>query len=153
MEMPPDDWECVGFMRRFVAYLIDAVLITAVIAPLGYMIYGAAYFDLPEPGDPTVRGLADALLTFVLPPLAILLFWVYRAATPGKMAVGARIVLAADGSHPSVGRFVGRYLAYFVSAIPLGLGFLWIAFDRRRQGWHDKLAGTLVVRHRPSRMP
>ncbi|RYY81863.1 MAG: RDD family protein, partial [Comamonadaceae bacterium] len=39
-------------------------------------------------------------------------------------------------------------LAYFVSAIPLCIGFLWVAWDPRKQGWHDKLAGTVVVRAR-----
>jgi len=41
---------------------------------------------------------------------------------------------------------IGRYFAYFISTIPLCLGFLWITFDRKKQGWHDKLAGTVVVR-------
>jgi uncharacterized RDD family membrane protein YckC len=41
---------------------------------------------------------------------------------------------------------VGRYFAYFVSTIPFCLGFLWVAFDKRKQGWHDKLAHTVVVR-------
>lgn len=41
---------------------------------------------------------------------------------------------------------IGRYLAYYVSLIPFGLGFIWVAFDGRKQGWHDKLAGTVVVR-------
>ncbi len=41
---------------------------------------------------------------------------------------------------------MGRYLGYFASTIPLCLGFLWIAFDKRKQGWHDKLAGTVVIR-------
>ncbi len=49
--------------------------------------------------------------------------------------------------HPlSNGQAIGRYLAYYVSSIPLGLGLLWVAFDRRKQGWHDKLAGTFVIR-------
>ena len=46
---------------------------------------------------------------------------------------------------PSTARLVGRLFAYLISALPLFLGFAWIAIDRRRQGWHDKIAGTLVV--------
>ncbi|MGA7985503.1 MAG: RDD family protein [Burkholderiales bacterium] len=38
-----------------------------------------------------------------------------------------------------------RFLGYFVSIVPLGLGFLWIAFDRKKRGWHDLIAGTVVV--------
>jgi uncharacterized RDD family membrane protein YckC len=62
------------------------------------------------------------------------------------MLVSARVVDAKTGNSLSVGQSIGRYLAYFVSTIPLCLGFLWIAFDPRKQGWHDKLAGTVVVR-------
>ena len=43
-------------------------------------------------------------------------------------------------------QLVIRYLGYFVSTIPLGLGLLWVGFDRRKQGWHDKMANTVVVR-------
>jgi len=41
---------------------------------------------------------------------------------------------------------IGRYFGYYVSGLILALGFIWIAFDKRKQGWHDKLAGTLVIR-------
>jgi uncharacterized RDD family membrane protein YckC len=44
---------------------------------------------------------------------------------------------------------VGRYLGYFVSAIPLFLGLIWVGIDGRKQGWHDKLAGTVVIRPKP----
>jgi uncharacterized RDD family membrane protein YckC len=59
----------------------------------------------------------------------------------------ARIVDANTYGPPSTGKLVGRYFAYLASIIPLFLGFLWIAFDKRKQGWHDKLAGTVVVHH------
>jgi uncharacterized RDD family membrane protein YckC len=62
------------------------------------------------------------------------------------MAFSARIVDAATGERPSNGQLVGRYFAYFVSTIPMGLGLIWVAFDKRKQGWHDKLAGTVVIR-------
>jgi len=62
------------------------------------------------------------------------------------MAVSAKIVDASSGNAPSAGQMVGRYFAYFVAGLPLGLGILWVAFDKKKQGWHDKLAGTVVVR-------
>jgi uncharacterized RDD family membrane protein YckC len=80
--------------------------------------------------------------------VATILFWIYKGATPGKMAVHARIVDARTGLHASTGQYVGRYFAYFVSLVPLGLGYLWVAWDDRKQAWHDKLAGTVVVRRR-----
>lgn len=77
-----------------------------------------------------------------------MLFWVYRQATPGKMVISARIVDARTGGKPGTGQLIGRYLGYYVSIIPLLLGLVWVAFDARKQGWHDKLAGTVVVRPR-----
>jgi uncharacterized RDD family membrane protein YckC len=64
------------------------------------------------------------------------------------MAIGARIVDAKTGGKPSTGQLIGRYLAYYVSIFPLMLGLIWVGIDARKQGWHDKLAGTLVVRAR-----
>jgi uncharacterized RDD family membrane protein YckC len=62
------------------------------------------------------------------------------------MILSLEIVDAKTGGKPSTGQFIGRYFAYFVSTVPLCIGFLWVAFDRRKQSWHDKLAGTVVVR-------
>ena len=52
---------------------------------------------------------------------------------------------AKTGQPASPLQCIVRYLGYFVSALPLGLGFIWVAFDKRKQGWHDKIARTLVV--------
>ena len=81
-----------------------------------------------------------------LPAVVVMVFWAFRQATPGKMLLSLRIVDAATGGALSVGQCVGRYFAYVVSTLPLGLGFVWVAFDKRKQGWHDKLAGTVVVK-------
>jgi uncharacterized RDD family membrane protein YckC len=56
-----------------------------------------------------------------------------------------KIVDAATGGPPTLGRLVLRLLAYLVSALPFYLGFFWAALDRRRQGWHDKIARTIVI--------
>ena len=76
----------------------------------------------------------------------VILFWAKKQATPGKMAVSAKIVDAKTGGKPSTKQCVGRYFAYILSFIPFGLGFLWVAFDPKKQSWHDKLAGTVVVK-------
>jgi uncharacterized RDD family membrane protein YckC len=77
--------------------------------------------------------------------IVTILFWRYRGATPGKMAISAKIVDAKTLAAPSTGSLVVRYFAYIVSALPLMIGFLWIGIDRRKQGFHDKIAGTAVV--------
>ena len=144
----PADWptnlEYVGFWARAVASLIDSVLLVAILAPLLYWIYGPGYFLETQ----TVHGLADVLFNWVLPAVAVIVFWIYRQATPGKMIVGARIVDATTAQAPTTKQLIGRYFAYYVSLIPLGIGFFWVAFDERKQGWHDKLANTVVVRTR-----
>jgi len=64
------------------------------------------------------------------------------------MVFGARVVDAQTGARMTTGQSIGRYLGYYVSIFGLGLGFVWVAFDPRKQGWHDKLAGTVVIRPR-----
>ncbi len=132
----------VGFWARVLATLIDSVLIMAITLPPLLAIYGLAYLE----NDEAISGLADILISNILPMIVVILFWAKKQATPGKMAVSARIVDAETGGKPSKKQCVGRYFAYILSAIPLGLGFLWVAFDAKKQSWHDKLAGTVVVK-------
>ena len=151
--MPNEGMQYVGFWARVLAALIDSVLILLIIAPLLYWIYGPAYFaqllyDPAYSAGAELSGPAELLLNWVFPAIAVIVFWIYRQATPGKMIIGAKIVDANTGGPPSTGQLIGRYLGYYVSMIPLFLGMIWVAFDARKQGWHDKLAGTVVVRNR-----
>jgi len=136
------DFDYVGFWARAWAWLIDWILFVLLTVPLLYAIYGRVYFQ----GKLTDRGPIDFLNTFVLASVALFFFWLIKAATPGKMALSAKIVDAATGQTPTVRQLVIRYLGYFIAALPLGLGLLWIAVDPKKQGWHDKMAGTAVVR-------
>ena len=135
-------FEYAGFWQRFVAFLIDAFILLVISVPLLLAIYGKGYFSQEREA---FAGLWDFLIQVVFPAVAAILFWRYRGATPGKMAISARIVDAKTGAAPSTGKLVVRYFAYLVSSLPFGLGFVWIAIDRRKQGWHDKIAGTPVV--------
>jgi uncharacterized RDD family membrane protein YckC len=58
------------------------------------------------------------------------------------------IVDARTGEKPTTAQFIGRYLAYYISILPLFLGLIWVGIDKRKQGWHDKLAGTVVLRNK-----
>jgi uncharacterized RDD family membrane protein YckC len=137
-----EEFEYVGFWPRLGATVIDSILLSMVVYPLLYTIYGNQYFT----DDRFIAGGGHFLVRYVLPAIAIIAFWVYRSATPGKMAIRATIVDAKTLLRPSKAQLIGRYFAYYISAIPLGLGFLWIIRDPKKQGWHDKLAGTVVVR-------
>lgn len=140
--MQADELEYVGFWARVGASLIDTVLMGIIIWPILTAYYGETYWT----SESIIQGPMDFLLSWVLPAVAVIVFWVVKQATPGKMAVSAKIVDAKTGNTASTGQLIGRYLAYYVSLIPFGLGFIWVAFDERKQGWHDKLAGTVVVR-------
>ncbi len=131
----------VGFWKRLLAFFIDTLILVTVFVTIAIAIYGRRYVQLASQGQTL---LFDVLVQFVLPAVAAILFWRYRGATPGKMLVSARIVDAATLGAPSTGKLIGRYFAYIVSSIFM-LGFIWIAFDKRKQGWHDKLAGTVVI--------
>ena len=134
-----------GFWVRVGAALIDTLLIVLVTLPILYSIYGDAYFA----SDDLIMGGADFLLSWVFPPIAAIAFWSLKSATPGKMAFSVVIVDARTGAKPSVLQCIGRYLAYFVSMLPLFLGIIWVGIDSRKQGWHDKLANTVVIRQKP----
>jgi uncharacterized RDD family membrane protein YckC len=119
----------VGFGTRLAAFALDATLVFVVAGPLV-----------------AVTGLAGIPLFFVVAPaIATVFFWHRFGATPGKITLSARIVDARSGGRPRLARLVIRYLAYIISAAPLFLGFAWIAIDRRKQAWHDKIAGTRVI--------
>ncbi|MEO8311025.1 MAG: RDD family protein [Caldimonas sp.] len=133
-----------GFWIRVVASLIDTVMVFAISAPLLLALYGRTYFS--GNSGTFFAGVPDFVISWVFPAVAVIVFWLTKQATPGKMLVSLRVVDAKTGATLSPGQAIGRYLAYYVSTIPLCLGFFWVAFDRRKQGWHDKLAGTVVIR-------
>jgi len=131
-----------GFWIRTGAAIIDTIVLLMVIGPVLTLVYGKAYWM----DETFVKGFWDIALNYILPPLAVIIFWYYKSATPGKMLTGLTIVDAETGGKPTTGQLIGRYLAYYVSAIPLCLGFIWVGIDARKQGWHDKLAGTVVIK-------
>jgi uncharacterized RDD family membrane protein YckC len=116
-----------GFGQRLLAALIDWLILFVVSAPISVLFFEASAV-MPLLAAATVIG-----------------FWRYCGATPGKLAVAVRIVDARTGQPVGTGRLALRLLCYLLSALPLYLGFLWIAFDRRKQGWHDKIARTVVI--------
>jgi uncharacterized RDD family membrane protein YckC len=134
--------EYAGFWIRVAASLLDAIIFLAVFAIPLTLIYGADYWTEQQ----SVRGFWDILIQYILPVFLTVWFWTKYLGTPGKMLLRLRVVDAKTGQAISVPKAIGRYLGYYVSAIPLFLGFLWIGFDKKKQGFHDKLAGTVVIR-------
>ena len=137
-----NEQEYAGFWVRLGATLIDTVIMMIVLGiPLALI-----YSEQNSQGGLYIRGFWDFMLSYVVPIAATIWFWLRFLGTPGKMVLKLRVVDAKTGGKLSIGQAIGRYFAYLVSMLPLGLGFIWIAFDSKKQGWHDKLAGSLVIR-------
>jgi uncharacterized RDD family membrane protein YckC len=134
--------EYAGFWIRVAAALIDTVVFILVFSIPLTLIYGSDYWTSEE----MVSGFWDFLFMYIAPIFITVWFWIKYLGTPGKMALRLRVVDAHTGEAISTPKAVGRYLGYYVSAIPLLLGFIWVGIDKKKQGFHDKLAGTVVVR-------
>ena len=72
----------------------------------------------------------------------------YRT-TPGKWLLGLRIVRHETLEPIARWRYIVRFFAYFVSCVPAMLGIVWMNFNKQRRGWHDYMAGTVVINTRP----
>ena len=138
-------YDYAGFWRRVLAFILDQLIIGVAVSIVAYAVAGGD-FDSPmfdTDGDPS-----DAL--------TLVAAWLYYAfqessaqqTTLGKRALGI-IVSDTSGRRLSFGRATGRHFAKYLSVITLGIGFIMVAFTRRKQGLHDLLAETLVL-HRTS---
>jgi uncharacterized RDD family membrane protein YckC len=136
-EFPPVEYA--GFWIRFLAF--DSVLLLMVMVPLLMMFYGPEVLFMSES-----HGLVYDIINYALPIIAVIIFWRYRAATPGKIMMDIYIVDADTLEQPTFGRLLLRYFGYYVSIFTLFLGFFFIGWDKRRQGFHDKIANTIVIR-------
>jgi len=92
------------------------------------------------------RGSAAQSLSFLLG----LGYYVYLEGSPagqtvGKKVLNIRVVDFQTGGPLGFGKAAIRYVGRILSAIPCGLGYFWMLWDKERQTWHDKLAGTAVV--------
>jgi uncharacterized RDD family membrane protein YckC len=134
-----------GRFARFVAYLIDGfvmALIIGVFYALGGLLIAAG--SRGESGAFVMAGSIVVLVGILVGMAWKPWWWSHGGQTPGYKVMGLRVVRERDGGPIGGGQAVGRLLGYVVSAI-FYLGFIWILFDARSQGWHDKLAGTVVI--------
>ena len=143
----PNQGKYAGFVTRLAAWIIDVIIISAVstlVGSIGVVVINAfEYVQIaPEKSQNVVLALVLIFnVTFYL--LYYIFLWSLAGQTIGKAIMGLRIV-RTDGSRLSGRRAFIRLLGYWISAI-LFLGYLWVLVDPRRQGFHDKLAGTMVV--------
>lgn len=140
-----------GFFQRLAAYLIDWTVLGLVTLSIEFCL-GANPFQvlsaksLEEINAYQAQTRWVYLLLYGFSFVYTLLFWVnFEGATPGKRLLGIKVV-KEDGAPLNFASAFIRYFGYLLSAMVLGLGYLWVAFDKRKQGWHDKLARTVVVK-------
>lgn len=145
-----------GFWIRFVAVLIDGVLLGIVVAiPLVFLQFALlGPQPMPVPGQPPDMSYFVRAQLFNLISAAINISYYalmessQYQATLGKMALGLKVT-DAYGRRLSVGRAYGRELAKILSGLICMIGYIMAAFSDKKQSLHDLIAGTLVVRTRP----
>jgi len=147
-----------GFWRRLVAFMIDSTIVTIIFVIL-LVIAALAFFFGAISADndawiadlTNLTGFSSALLLIMVFYLSInIAYFTYfhgtTGRTPGKMLLGLQ-VYSVDGTEVSFGIAFLRAVGYLVSSLLLTfpLGFIWAAFDKKKQAWHDKIAGTVVI--------
>jgi uncharacterized RDD family membrane protein YckC len=151
-----------GLLIRFVAYLIDSLIIGFPMGVLFFVLASAGVLGSPvSPNDlPAPPPGGTAIGAFTLSPAAIFsyflfvlivgagycaYFWGTSGSTLGMSLFQLRVVDADSGQPIGIGRAIVRYVGFIVAAFPCWIGLIWAAFDPRAQGWHDKIASTVVL--------
>ncbi|MCB0132757.1 MAG: RDD family protein [Caldilineaceae bacterium] len=91
-----------------------------------------------------IIGLTWTIVTLSTPPIYAVLFIATTGQTIGAAVMGVRVV-RLDGKRMTLRHAIVRYVGMILSALPLGAGYFWTLLDDRRQTWHDRMAGTVVV--------
>jgi uncharacterized RDD family membrane protein YckC len=143
-----------GFVSRAIAFIIDLVILNltgALIISLTSLISDFFHLDIfirrvsqDFPALTNVITVVIVLASFILLAGYFMVFWTVIGSTPGKLFMGLRVVRQND-LRMTFGKALLRFAGYWISALPLFIGFLWVLVDGRRQGWHDKLADTQVI--------
>ena len=128
-----------GFWIRVVAYIIDGILL-GIVGSIVAVIFRA------NPGDPTSSGYTVAqTINFLIGAVYFVGLWTYWGASVGQRILKLRVVDVNTQQPIGVGKAILRYIGLFISFIVCFIGVIWVAFDPRKQGWMDKIAGTLVL--------
>jgi uncharacterized RDD family membrane protein YckC len=134
-----------GFWIRLVAWIIDAIAIGILTGALAPLAGGSTPVTVETSGGVTFSYTTNAVGTLV----GLVYFvglWAWRGQTVGMIPFNLSVVRVEDGLKPDVVRAFLRYVGLIISFVVFLLGVIWVAFDGRKQGWHDKLARTVVIR-------
>ncbi len=143
-----------GFWIRFGAYIIDAIILT-IGQWIVFSIFGVSLFsaDMLDPAAADSLATGGFGIAYAITTIGSILYFVLmessaKQATLGKMALGL-IVTDTDGQRISFLRALGRYFAKILSAVILMIGYIMAAFTDRKQGLHDMICSTLVLKAAP----
>lgn len=142
----PRERERAGFWVRFVAFAIDLSLLcvfSALLVLTGFLIFGMGGLDSSLPLSLSLLSLCEAA-TLAATAAYFTILHSEKGQTIGKNLLGLE-VCTLDGEPLGYGQALIRFLAYGCSWFFFGLGFLWIGMNPGKRGWHDLLAGTMVV--------
>jgi uncharacterized RDD family membrane protein YckC len=135
-----------GFWRRFLALLIDGIILGVI----GGILASVLGLGSGSSGDGSVSfnlGTGGTLLNIVLDLIYFtLMIALVNGKTIGGMALGIRVVSADSGGSVGIGKALIRTIVAYVSGLVIALGYLWMLWDGNKQTWHDKAAGTFVVK-------
>jgi uncharacterized RDD family membrane protein YckC len=125
--------------ERLVAYIVDLIIIGVAVVAI-VILGGIMTFVLP------VVGILSLIVGIVVVPLIYFpYYWSSTGQTPGMKMMGIKVVRDRDGGPVTSGQAILRLLGYWVSGFVFYLGYIWIFVDKRKRGWHDLIAGTVVV--------
>ena len=151
MRKEPEEFalEYAGFWIRLGASIIDTIFILLIMYTIYYIVSGFSVHTVSATLSFPCVGFKSWLLNLVylagLSLVYIIGFWTWRGQTPGKMIVGIKVI-RTDSSPITWQYSCRRYLGYIASTVILCIGFIIIAFDKRKQGLHDRIADTYVVK-------
>ncbi len=145
---PAPGYEFGGFGARLVAYIVDGFIVglaVTLIAIVGATIAGLSYVSDNTGGVAVGIGLV-AVFALVVSVGYFPWFWSRSGQTPGMRMLGLKVVRDTDGGPITGTQALLRLIGYWVSGVVMYLGYIWIFVDKRRRGWHDLIAGTVVIR-------
>jgi uncharacterized RDD family membrane protein YckC len=144
-----------GFWRRLLAFFIDSTILYTLSTALFSAWITIAHTPVESHEFFILSNTTPEIFTGVVLPyygISVLLSMTYFTyfhgtigQTPGKKLLGLKVI-EIKGNEMTLGLAFLRWVGYLLSKLPLFLGFIWIALDGRKQGWHDKIAGTCVIR-------
>lgn len=136
-----------GHGGRLVAYIVDSIILSVVatVIAIALGVLTAAFASAGSDALAVLSGIGIFVALFAVSLGYFPWFWARGGATPGMKLFRLRVVRDADGGPIGGGQAILRLIGFWVSSFVFYLGFIWILIDSRRRGWHDLIAGTVVI--------